>query len=263
MPFENIGPGGGDDADESFDGVSLRLECGRVRHDTERRQIHAVVGEQERTGRTAVLDVRHVAGHGRDEGSPDTGYVGRDLGSRVDADEFDTSHRQAVLRQERLQQRRFERRRREDDSFALEIADPLDARILGVDDPERALPEVARQGNDRQSLGGGDCRRADGAMTEVEFAVADQLDHRDRAVAVLDLDVEVGCLEPAAFDGEMEGHVHGPRRPFQPYAQLVGSACRRHESEESRDQHEAGSQHRSVSPTKEMHGILEMKPLLS
>ena len=59
-------------------------------------------------------------------------------------------------------------------------------------------------------------------MTDVVFAIADDLDRCDGAVAVVDADVKVVLLEQAALLAEVERSLIAPRCPIQPYPDRIG-----------------------------------------
>ena len=92
----------------------------------------------------------------------------------------------------------------------------------GTSRPMSFLPNEAGDALDRKPLRTRNGHRRVRGVADVVFAVADDLHGRDRAVAIVDRDIEAVLGEQPFLHGEMDGGVRGPGRPIEPHLELVG-----------------------------------------
>ena len=90
-------------------------------------------------------------------------------------------------------------------------------------------------------------------MADVVFAVADDLNGGDRAVAIVDGDLEAMLGEQPFLHGEIDGGVRGPGRPIEPQLELVGGESgsagqqgHRHDDGEGDEGAQSAEKHRSA-----------------
>src|SRR4029079_10317106 len=116
---------------------------------------------------------------------------------------------------------------REGDLLALEVGRTFDAAVLRHQKTDVVLLDESGDRLDRQSLGARDRHRRQRGMTDIVFAIADDLHGGNGAVAIFQHDIETVLGEEPLLRREMERRLRSPWRPVEPDGYTIGRRSRR------------------------------------